>query len=46
MSRIFFYIDDLRIGQFRDLPIIVNEEKLKCLKYLSDLFKSFRTMLI
>ena len=34
ISRIFFYIGDLRSGQFRDLPIIgrVNGEKLKCLK--------------
>ena len=41
----FFYIGDLRSGQFRDLPIISQWGKPKCLKYLSDLFNSFRTML-
>ena len=46
ISRIFFYIGDLRSGQFGDLPIISQcGKKLKCLKYLSDLFKSFRIML-
>ena len=48
ISRIF-YIGDLRPGQFRDLPItymyLSHMEKLECLKYLSDLFKSFRIML-
>ena len=41
-------IGDLRSGQFRDLPIPVGKsiwKKLKYLQYLSDQFKSFRTML-
>ena len=43
---IFFDIGGLRSGEFCGLPIITQWEKLICLKYSSDLFKSFRTMLI
>ena len=35
----FLYIRDLRSGHFRDLSIISQWGKLKCLKYLSGVFK-------
>ena len=41
----FFYIVDLRSGEFRDVPIVSEWRKIKFLKYLSDLFKSLRMMM-